>query len=1185
MKKKLDELAQGSFSCRTPKLKMSEEKIDLLLPEGKQYRGSVSVGAEDGSKVKGMVVSDSHRILIANEKFSGNTCNLVFGIDTRGLRAGDKIEGNIVILSSLEEKKIPVRAVLEPEAGEAADKEAEALDDFVKLCMKDLRAGFRLFTSSRFIHILNGKNRPYRALYKGLSHNPVTYQHMEEFLVASGRKQPVRLSLDKQQKAVYTLEVSQKDTLYIYKSTWGYVRIEIQVTGDFLQIEKKVVTSDDFIGKVYGLEYVVDKARLGSGKKFGRIRLKTVYQTLDFLVEATAEEGMRPLRTSFEKRGALKLMRKLLALQMRKMDYRSWYEESSQVTEEVLEEGGGVPFRLYQAYLAFCNDDNARALEILWPFKEGEIPLEQDRDAAVYLYLAKQVGLLPQERREIGPEIRKYYQRQPDDFLLLYLLLQEEGMCDAMPSRALYEMETIFERGCCSPFLYLTAWRILERQETLLRRLSDFMVQILRFALKEKLLTAPLLDRAAYLSGHLKEFSAPVYQLLTEGYELFPEKEVLEAVCAMLMKGNPVKKEYFRWYALAVEQEIRITRLYEYYMETIDSDSSAELPRPVKMYFVYNNTLGERKKALLYASIIRHKQEDPASYQSYGRVMADFALASLEKGKIDENFAALYQEYLMRPQTRERGEALCRVLFKRKLTCRDKKIRSVVVCHYALGEERSYPCQDRTAYVDIYSEDASILFEDGKRRRFASTVEYSLERLFTAPSLPEKEAASRCMDLQVEDTGLELYCCKEKNWQMDVNSRTLSCYRMAAENPDFTGEYRRQVRMKLLEYYYKHREEPFLAPILKEIDLRKYASVNRPVTAEILIDRGMYEEAFSLVSEFGYEDIPEPKLLRLASRMVLRREFEEDEELLCLCAYVCGRGKYDEVILTYLRDYYLGTLESMCSLWKKVRGFDLESYTLDERILVLSMFVRGYPEKEEEILDSYMRQRGSEKVIQSFLAYLSAGYFLNGRKTEEGVFRYLEKIYEWGWETDEVCRLALLKRHSERTSFTEQQEQQVRGLLKEFNEKGLRFGFYSRFPAAWTQAYQVEDKIFVEKHFAPGTRVVIHYQLLEEGQETSGWVSEPMKDMFQGIFVKEFLLFYGETLTWYLTVTENGTEQDTDREQISLTDVDTAGSTRYKLLNQILAAKKLGNKELMEKAVKKFLWQDAFTSELFSLKK
>ena len=106
-----------------------------------------------------------------------------------------------------------------------------------------------------------------------------------------------------------------------------------------------------------------------------------------------------------------------------------------------------------------------------------------------------------------------------------------------------------------------------------------------------------------------------------------------------------------------------------------------------------------------------------------------------------------------------------------------------------------------------------------------------------------------------------------------------------------------------------------------------------------------------------------------------------------------------------------------------------------------------------------------------------------------------------------------------------------------------------------------------------------------QGQEAAAWTSEPMKNMYQGIFVKEFLLFYGEVLTYYLSVTERGESRDTEKYQLSLVDMDTAGITRYKLLNQILAARKLGNRQLMEKAVEQYLWQDAFTSALFALKK
>ena len=1180
MKRKIEELKQENFSRRTPELKVSPETVDVRIPEGKQYRGTITVGAGDGSRVRGLVVSEDLRILIANEKFSGSTCSLVFGIDTGGLKTGDLVEGQIVILSSLGEKKIPLRAVIGEESGETVQGEAAALDDFAKLCMKDLREGFRFFTSGKFLHILNGKNRPYRALYRGMSHNPVTYQHMEEFLIATGKKGPVMLTLDKQQKAVYTLDVSQKDTLYIYKNTWGYVRMEIEVFGDFLQVEKKVVTSEDFIGRLYGLEYIVDRSRLGGGKHYGRIRIRTVYQVLDFEIEASAEEGLQLLSSSVRRRKVLELAKNYLSLQMKTMDYRTWYEKTVRLLQDLKEEAESIPLRLFEAFTAYSQDENAKAMEILWPIKEGELVPENVRERAAYLYLAKQVGLLPREKQEIAGTLQIFHQQEPDDFLILHLLLMEEDICETTPSRAMYLMEEAYARGSASPFLYLTAWRILEKQETLLRRLSPFLVQVLRFAQKKKLLTENLLERAAYLSSHLKEFSSPVYRLLTGGYEQFPSREVLEAICMLLMKGDPVRKEYFRWYDLAVEQDLRITRLYEYYMETVPEESREELPRPVKMYFLYNNTLGERKKAFLYASIIRCREKDQAAYLGYYKQMSDFALVSLSKGRIDENFAVLYREFLLKPEQKEQEEDLCGVLFKRRVTCRDKRIRSVIVCHSALGEERSYPCPEGTAYVDIYSEDACLIFEDGKRRRFAATVEYTLERLIS-----EKEAALRCMDLGVRDTGLELYCCKEKAWQMEVNSRTLACYRAAADNPEFSEEYRRQIRAKLLEYYYRHREERFMTEYLREMDLRAYAAVDRVSMAVILIDRAMYEEAFALVSEFGCEGIPEQKLLRLASRVILRREREEDEELLCLAAYVVSLGKYDETILAYLRDYSFGSIESMCSLWKKVKGFQLESYVLDERILMLSMFVRSFPEEEPLILKSYISQHGRESVILAYLAYTSSAYFLRGRKTADSIFRCLEKICEWGWELSEVCLLALLKRYSELAELTEEQEKRARLLLEKFQEKGLRFAFYRNLPAAITQACQIEDKVFVEEYFPDADRVVIHYQLKGEGQEDAEWISEPMKHMYQGIFVKEFLLFYGETLTCYFSVVKEGQSRDTEKRQLSLADMDTAGITRYKLLNQILAARKLGNQTVMRQAVERYLWQDAFTAALFTLKK
>ena len=140
-------------------------------------------------------------------------------------------------------------------------------------------------------------------------------------------------------------------------------------------------------------------------------------------------------------------------------------------------------------------------------------------------------------------------------------------------------MEEIFDKGSRSPLLYLEAWQYIEKDMSLLHRLDRFWIQVFLLAGKEGLLTEELSMRLAYLSGYEKTFSQSLYRALGMAYEAYPTDDALEAICKYIMKGNPRKQEYFRWYSLAVEHGLRLTRLYEYYIETMDTSYQQELPR------------------------------------------------------------------------------------------------------------------------------------------------------------------------------------------------------------------------------------------------------------------------------------------------------------------------------------------------------------------------------------------------------------------------------------------------------------------------------------------------------------------------------------------------------------------------------------------------------------------------------
>ena len=143
--------------------------------------------------------------------------------------------------------------------------------------------------------------------------------------------------------------------------------------------------------------------------------------------------------------------------------------------------------------------------------------------------------------------------------------------------------------------------------------------------------------RLAYLSGYEKDYNESIYQALAKGYEQYSSEDTLEAICKYVMKGNPRKTEYFRWFSLAVEHGLRLTRLYEYYVETMDTSRRIELPKALLMYFTYNSdSLGDSKRAFIYSCIIANKEKEPAAYQRYMSGMRDFARKKLAEGKMNE---------------------------------------------------------------------------------------------------------------------------------------------------------------------------------------------------------------------------------------------------------------------------------------------------------------------------------------------------------------------------------------------------------------------------------------------------------------------------------------------------------------------------------------------------------------------
>lgn len=1177
MKKKIEQLISGKFDFSQPPLLFSQDKIQITLDAGGTMQGELYLGTEDNEHIQGYVTSSNRRFVPGTSQFSGTTIRLPYGADGNGMKPGEVCKGWLCITSDTGEYKIPFEITARKEQIQSFGNRVQSMEDFKEVARTDLREAYRLFTDKSFAEILEEADNSQKALYAGLSRQPVTYQHLEEFLIGLNQKEPVSVSLKTTENEVYSLQESVQESFDIHRSGWGHLRLDVEATGEFLEPERKVYTEEDFIGSSLRINYVIHTDRLKKGTQLGEILVKTPYEVLVYQVRASRGPKIPLDIKKEEKRHKLELARTYMAYRENQITFTEWANQSRQILDTLKASSCDYPeYQLYDAYILELEGRTREAVEILKDYQNKEFSREELEFAGFYLYLCHLTGLY-RDRSQALWKIQNFYMQKSDSFWLFWLLLKLDNTYKNSPSQALFVMEELYEKGCTSPLLYQEAWEWVCKDASLLHRMSPFWMQVFHYAGRRKMLTEEIVMRMAYLAGYEKKFYGCLYHALVEGYEQFPSDDILEAICKYIMKGEPRKPEYFRWFSLAVDQGLRLTRLYEYYVETMDISYQRELPRTLLMYFAYNdNTLGDARKAFVYASVIANKTKSPGTYENYREAMERFALRKADSDAMDENYATVYQEFLFAPETKEEAQKVSTRLFTYRLYCDDPKIHQVIIRHSQLNQEEIYPCVQGIAYPRIYTEDAVILFQDDRQRRYVSTVHYNLKKLND-----EEQVLERFLELGAEDPGLLLHYCEKT----EMDSHNLTYFQKLAECSGCTGEYRDSVRKNILDYYAEHMQGENLDHYLEQMDYRKYVKVDRTTLLKVLISRRMFRQAMGIVEEYGYEGLDLGCLLKLTSRMILKSNMAEDDELIALASEVYRHGKYDEVILKYLMLHRFGPVDEMLSIWKSAVGFEMDTYDLEERILGLLMFTSDFRKEGETVLESYVKQSGKERIIGAYLNQVAYGIFVK----EYPMSRFIRERLECGfvnhWPLNLVCRLALLMDLSKEKHQKLELIQIEKKILDECARNHLIFGFFRRIQPELLSPYQLDDKTFVECHGEQGDKITLFYRLDTGLGSSTDYKSEPARDIYQGICVRTFTLFYGETLHYYFQIEHEGKIRTTPERTVTMKKIEGAQGSKYQLLNQMISARKLDKGQEVSRDLGRYLRQEQYVREMFTIEK
>lgn len=1184
MRERINRLAKGIIDMEVPLLVIQPAEVLEKIEAGQITRRELFVTSENALHIKGLAYSSNTRVHVINSAFGGLRNHIGFEIDSRYLNYGDTITGVFHLVTNGGEREVPYSLVVEARDSGKILRQLETPKDFARVAHDDFELALRLFEYQDFTEIPFMQDLHIRTLYDGLKGRGSRPAALEEFLIATKAKVPIRLLVSREQKRYDNSEDIIQDELEIRKEGWGYLPITIKADGNFIQLSKKQITDQDFQENTCRFPYQIMPSKLHGGKNFGSLSLSTMSETIVIPVQAFSSQRKPAgvVQARYARYLSLRLEYELQsyepALLMNQM-----VEELEQLNLMVV---GDATLSLVTAELYVQAGRKEQAREILEECRQGILDIRQDR-MDLYCMLQYIMLLIQPDESQKASLVRLLWKyREEGDAQCLFFFLAEklEGERQGDTSDLLIQMQELYQNGCHSPFLYLQAARIFNKTPEALYHMGSFEIQVLYFACKKGMAEEDLAVKVARLAGVTKHYKGLYARLLILLYEKYPRKEVLEAICAMLIKGDRRRHVDFVWYEKALKNQLSLTRLYEYYLYSLPRDYKQLIPKEVLLYFSYDHDLDVYSKSVLYENIITYMNTELPLYLEYERVISKFATEQIFNSKIDSHMAVIYHHMIYKDMIDQSiARVLPGILRSYRISCDNQDMKYAVVCYEELLEEGIYALEEGIAYVPLFSAHSIILFQDSYGNRYTE-VGYMKIPAMNAPELEE-----RCFEMLPNHPMLLLSACRRCAEKEVLEEEDALLLERAMAELKLHPLYKKVLTVRLIEYYRnlaetEHDVDSQPGTYLLTLDKKDLEKDQRVAVCESLISQNYMKEAYEMIREYGYEGISQKRLLKLCAKMILQKLFDQDELLLKLAYQVFEDGKSDSVILDYLCEYFNGTSVQMYQVLQQGVLNHVETYDLEERLLAQMLFSDN-TEKVDHVFSLYAsRKKTSEIIVKAYFTMKSSEYFLHDMAADDQVFAYLEGLINGTIEKDKLSTiylLALTKYYSTLPVLEEDQKRMCQSMVDILLGEGMVFPYFKELAEHVTIPEDILDKGIIQYIGQKDSKVDLQIRIRPDEER---YHSDDMKRIYQGVFIKQKVLFEGETLDYQIY------EQKGDESLLMKEDSITcklqpagAGDSRFGCLNQMSLCLRLKEEDGLKKTMKEYLMKTATVEELFEL--
>ena len=761
---------------------------------------------------------------------------------------------------------------------------------------------------------------------------------------------------------------------------------------------------------------------------------------------------------------------------------------------------------------------------------------------AYYLYLTTLMKDDAAYDARVTAKLTELARKNPSVWQIEWLLYYVDRDLAKEPLEQYHFLKRMFLKGCRSPLMYLEARVLLERNPTFLYEFSEFEVQLMVFMIRYAGMSQRVSDILAEYMLQRTDYRYIYLYILFECYEVAPSRRLLEGICRMMVLGGCAGEKFTLWYRKGIAEGVHVPGLNEAFMKSLpveqwylDGEELVDIrriPSEVIAYFAHASELDSVRTAYLYAIVHKYRENWMSMYRLYEPLIEPYVMDQLYKGNVNAGLAYLY-EHILQPDMipEECLERFTNICYSCKITNLPIEAGTLLVRYAHCKGDVRVPFTNREVCLPLYGEQYTLYVEtyNGcEMSVYNAEIVPLMNTELWINYLTEQTPVNILFHLAQTETAVKQHALEQG----------MVSAKQVLFSESISMEFKETVAVSMLPYW----------------------DIN-----------GQYEEILSVVphvfTEFGGYS-------------------KEKESVFWKRQYAEGRiGIYG---VQFLMDHYEGTLLESGSIFSKAKSLGIETAHYAEHLICWMLKEGKILPQHLEILDSYCKDQPDQELVQEYLEFEAAENFMNEKVPESAIIQKQAQLTLEGFSFSIIAQLAFLQKlvqsgvGSMGAELTEVAAGYVRALLKQ----NIYFSWMQSLKVICTELECKSALQVLEYRGEVSGPVWVRYRMYVEGKdEAQSMQSEVMEAVCEGLYAKEFLLFFGERLH-YEIFSLDGTEHKLLKQGILQKGhtLSEQGGTRFERLNRMLAFRNQRDNLELYQELEAYYGQSAIVEQLFDLK-